>query len=79
MKSRKKREVKAKPVDPELDAWVRLGGSAPESDLEGMTEGQRRIAEGNATARGFLWEAGSALSRKDRALLGSIAVPRFGS
>lgn len=74
----KRRTTKATPSDPDLDTWIRLAGGVPESELEGLTESQRRIAIGNATAREFFIQRNTeAMSRREDALRGSIAVPRF--
>jgi hypothetical protein len=70
---------KALASDPDIDAWVRLAGGVPDSELDGLTENERRIAIGNATAREFFMQASTAaMSRRDQALRGSIVVPRFG-
>jgi hypothetical protein len=52
----KRRKRQAEPSDPDLDIWVRLGGAEPESALLGLAEDQQRIAEGNATLRGLMFQ-----------------------
>lgn len=50
----KKRE---KPVDPDLDVWAKLGGAvldAPESELDGLSEGEKIMRAGNEWVRGQL-------------------------
>jgi hypothetical protein len=51
--TRAKKSIRRKAAtgDPDLDVWVRLGGEEPESALDGLTEDQRRVRDGNTLIR----------------------------
>jgi hypothetical protein len=42
---------KTKPVDHDLETWIRLGGGVTEAESDAMSEGQRIMEAGNQWVR----------------------------